>query len=60
MNTFQEPEWSKRAAEEFSKEYCARVDQLFVEGLRDSKNLENLTGHLQQCIDMTSTGYGFK
>ncbi len=57
---FIEPEWSKQASLEFSREYCGMVDRLFIENLKDIHGQINIAQFLQGCINTTSKSYGFK
>lgn len=60
MKEWNAEEYNKISAEEFAKEYCKMVDDLFIENLKDIHDQINIANILQSCIDTTSRGYGFK
>lgn len=53
-------DYNKLSAEEFAKEYCRSVDELFIKNLENSHDEINIKNLLQSCIDTTSRGYGLK
>ena len=60
MKEWNAEDYNKFAAEEFAKEYCKMVDELFIESLKDIHSAINIANLLQCCIDQTSESYGFR
>ena len=60
MKEWNAEEYNKIQAEDFAREYCKMVDDLFIENLKNTDGQINIANLLQSCIDTTSKGYGFK
>jgi hypothetical protein len=60
MKEWNAEEYNKIQAEDFAREYCKMVDDLFIENLKNTDGQINIANLLQSCIDTTSQGYGFK
>jgi len=60
MKEWNAEEYNKWSAEEFAKDYCRSVDELFIENVKNAHGEINVVNLLQSCIDTTSRGYGFK